>query len=171
MKRDSTDPVSASVRAAMASRRQFLQSGVAAYAMLGGGFAAWVQEVGSRDPDLMEIAFARGLALERFVFDTRFVESTRAASAAAAHGIRLAPTSGDLTSLWYHDLDLRWKGAPMVLAGVTTRGNLFVLETLAADRSMKVEHIDAVVAGGPGSPTDALYSWIIVPRFVRHVKI
>ena len=50
----------------------------------------------------------------------------------------LAETSGDLTDLWYNDFDLRWKQAPMALAGMTTRGGLFVLETLAADHRMLV---------------------------------
>jgi hypothetical protein len=78
------------------------------------------------------------LRLERFIYDERFAEAAAAARRAAAHGAALAATTGDVTSLWYDDLDLRWRRAPMTLGGVTTRGALFVLETLAADRGMRV---------------------------------
>src|SRR5690606_26461072 len=57
---------------------------------------------------------------------------------------------GDLTALWYDDLDLAWKRGPMTLAGVTTGHGLFVLETLAADRGMRVVYRgrhDAPVGG------------------------
>jgi hypothetical protein len=78
------------------------------------------------------------LRLERFVFDNRFAAAVELARHVADHGIPLAETSGDLSDLWYHELDLRWKQAPMALAGMTTRGGLFVLETLAADHRMGV---------------------------------
>jgi hypothetical protein len=72
------------------------------------------------------------------VFDGRFTEATQIAQYAAREGIALAETSGDLTDLWYDHLDLRWKKSPTALAGMTTQRGLFVLETLAADRGMKV---------------------------------
>jgi hypothetical protein len=110
---------------------------------------------------------ARSLNLERFIFDNRFAESVEAARVAAGRGIPLAETAGDLTSLWYHDLDLRWKHAPMALGGMTTRGNLFVLETLATDRGMRVlsrrEHGMGQAIDGVSS-AEPLFSWIIAPR-------
>jgi hypothetical protein len=110
------------------SRRQFLQSSIAVSGALCGA-PLTARAAGSEAPRLR---------LELFVLDRRFPESVAAAKHAAERGVALAATEGDLTSLWYHDLDLRWQAAPMTLAGVTTRGALFVLETFAADRGMRV---------------------------------
>jgi hypothetical protein len=148
------------------NRRQFLLSGLAASASAA---ALSILPAGakiSQTPATIATV-ARSLSLERFIFDNRFAESVEAARVAAARGIPLAETAGDLTSLWYHDLDLRWKRAPMALAGMTTRGNLFVLETFAADRGMRVlsrrEHGTAQATDGV-SPAEPLFSWIIAPR-------
>ena len=78
------------------------------------------------------------LALDRFVFDARFAEASDVAAQIEGLGVSLAPFAGDLTELWYEELDLHWKQAPMALAGVTTQEGLFVLETLALDRGMRV---------------------------------
>lgn len=168
----------------MTSRREFLQSGLVVSAALTGPLT------------LLPVngAYASPLRLERFIFDGRFPAAVQAARLAAARGVALAEIAGDLTSLWYHDLDLRWQRAPMTLAGLTTKGALFVLETFAADRGMRVlyrgEHgaVDAdraplhTLAGRadlfadlmpaallPGARAVAdrdepLCSWIIAPR-------
>jgi hypothetical protein len=163
-------------------RRRFLQSGAAA--SLAGALSMF--PFGS-------VAGEPALRFERFVFDRRYAEAVEAARLAAARGIRLSAIAGDLTSLWYHDLDLRWKRAPMTLAGVTTRGALFVLETFAADRGMRVlyrgehgaassnrpseilgaaEHFAGLLpaalasdgGGAAASREEPLSSWIIAPR-------
>ena len=89
--------------------------------------------------------FARALAatreslkLERFVFDVRFAESGAIAGHVKRLGTRLSPIADDLMTLWYDDLDLKWRKAPMALAGVTLEDALFVLETFALDRGMHV---------------------------------
>jgi hypothetical protein len=110
------------------SRREFLRSGLAVS-------AAFVSSLTLLPANAAQAA---PLRLERFVFDSRFAAAVQAARLAAARGIVLAETAGDLTNLWYHDLDLRWRRAPMTLAGITTKGALFVLETFAADRGMRV---------------------------------
>jgi hypothetical protein len=168
----------------MTDRRVFLQSALMASALAAGPLA--------RMP--AAAANAPSLAFERFVFDARFAEAVEAARRAAASGVPLAETTGDVTSLWYRDLDLSWRRAPMTLAGVTTRGALFVLETLAADRGMRVlyrgEHAAAGVGTEPGTKAagradlfaalmpaelerrtrsaarhdELLCSWIIAPR-------
>jgi hypothetical protein len=168
----------------VANRREFLQSGLALPAALTGALTGLQADA----------AALRELNLERFIFDGRFPAAVRAARLAAARGIALAETAGDLTSLWYHDLDLRWRRAPMALGGVTTKGALFVLETLAADRRMRVvyrgEHggrdatgaLTQTLAGRADlfaellppelasrrptatEPDEALFSWIIAPR-------
>ena len=78
------------------------------------------------------------LELERFVFDVRFAEAGAIAKHVAHLGVALSPVADDLMTLWYDDLDLKWRKAPMALAGVTLEDALFVLETFALDRGMHV---------------------------------
>ena len=80
----------------------------------------------------------QSLPLERFVFDVRFAESAAIAEHVERLGIPLAPIADDLMTLWYDELDLKWRKAPMALAGVTLADALFVLETFALDRGMHV---------------------------------
>jgi hypothetical protein len=90
-------------------------------------------------PFARALAAAReSLALERFVFDVRFAESGAIAEHIGRLGVALAPVADDLMTLWYDDLDLKWRKAPMALAGVTLEDALFVLETFALDRGMHV---------------------------------
>jgi hypothetical protein len=81
---------------------------------------------------------AQALSLERFVFDVRFAESGAIAEHVEHAGIQLSPVADDLMTLWYDELDLAWRKAPMALAGVTLADALFVLETFALDRGMHV---------------------------------
>src|SRR5262245_37028402 len=86
-------------------------------------------------------SFAAGgesLELERFVYDVRFAESGAIAEHVGHLGVALSPVADDLMTLWYDDLDLKWRKAPMALAGVTLEDALFVLETFALDRGMHV---------------------------------
>ena len=110
---------------------------------------------------------ASGHQIERFVFDTRFTAAVDAGRAAAMKGIQLSSVDGDLTSLWYDDLNLRWKKQPMTLAGVTAEDALFVLGTLAPEYRMRVIHKEASglarMQGPAGSESLPLYSWIIAP--------
>jgi hypothetical protein len=80
----------------------------------------------------------RALSLERFIFDVRFAESAAIAEHVTKLGIPLSPVADDLMTLWYDELDLAWRKAPMALAGVTLADALFVLETFALDRGMHV---------------------------------
>jgi hypothetical protein len=103
--------------------------------------------------------------IERFVFDSRFDRAVEAARGAAAQRIPLCEVSGDLTSLWYNDLNLQWKQRPMTLAGVTGEDALFVLATLAPEYRMRVvrraEAGAAAVSGPAGMQLLHLYSWVI----------
>jgi hypothetical protein len=100
--------------------------------------------------------------IELFVFDRRFADARAAAARRAANGVETTGFAGDLTQLWYDRLDLHWRRAPMTLAGVTTAGGLFVLETLAADRGMRVVERSELPADASGG--EPLYSWTIAPR-------
>ena len=111
----------------MTTRRQFIGTGVALAALPSASFAA-----------SFAAATSSALRLERFVFDSRFAAAATVAGHMADRGVPLSAVAGDLTNLWYHELDLAWKRAPQPLAGVTTRQGLFVLETLAADHRMRV---------------------------------
>ena len=86
---------------------------------------------------LMGYAASTALELERFLFDPRFAEAFDVAQAVGG-GVPLAPVADDLADFWYRELDLSWREGPMALAGVTLTEALFVLETLAMDRQMRV---------------------------------
>ncbi len=136
----------------MINRRQVLKGAAAASAAATGVLSLRASAAASRESSRVEL----------FVFDRRFADARAAAARHAASGVEAAGFSGDLTQLWYDRLDLHWRRAPMTLSGVTTAGGLFVLETLAADRGMRViqrTELPADAAGG-----EPLYSWTIAPR-------
>jgi len=112
----------------MTNRRDVLKAGTAlpALALVGAPFASALG------------AAAASLELERFVFDVRFAESGAIAEHVGHLGVPLAPIADDLMTLWYDDLDLKWKNAPMAIGGVTMIEALFILETFAADRGMRL---------------------------------
>ena len=81
---------------------------------------------------------AETLVLERLVYDPRFDEAFAVARRAEQAGLATTAVADDLMALWYDELDLLWREAPRALAGVTLAEALFVLETLAMDRGMRV---------------------------------
>jgi hypothetical protein len=89
-------------------------------------------------PFARALGAGQSLSLERFVFDVRFAESGAIAEHVEHLGVALSPVADDLMTLWYDDLDLKWRNAPMALAGVTLEDAFFVLETFALDRGMHV---------------------------------
>jgi hypothetical protein len=113
----------------VASRRQFLRSSLACSALTSLPAFALAEPARAVSP---------ANTLERFVVDVRFAAARAVARPCACSGVRQSEVRGDLTPLWYDDLDLRWRMRPMTLAGATTPDALFVLETLAMDRGMRV---------------------------------
>jgi hypothetical protein len=113
----------------MLNRRDFLaaQLGAAVTLAAGVAFAAPTRE-----------ASGKVLALDRLVVDDRYPDALRIADYAARGAGVTSRFSGDLTQLWYEQLDLAWRTRPEALAGITTREGLFVMETLAADHRMRV---------------------------------
>lgn len=144
----------------MASRRRFLQLSL-------GACAAPVRLYSMPRP-----------IYYKAVFDERFEGPCAFAAAAAERRIPTAAIRGDVTSLFFDDLDLRWKRGPLLLAGYTTPASLFCLDLLARDRGMRVRHckadpsvdaalsvFDAAVPPTrlPSSGNPLLVAWVIAP--------
>jgi hypothetical protein len=142
----------------MASRREFIQAGLAASLLPVAGSAA----IGSA---------ARGSAAEasnppapfyKVIVDERFPSSTAYGEEWQARGAAVHTIRGDITDLWFHDLDLQWKKRPVPIAGLTAHGPLFCLERLAWDHGMRVA--SRVELGARDQDGEPLISWIIAPK-------
>ena len=70
------------------------------------------------------------------VFDERFEDARAFAAHASARATPTVAIGGDVTNLFFNDLDLRWKLGPVWLIGFTTSASLFCLHLLARDRGM-----------------------------------
>ena len=116
----------------MASRREFLQMGVAALTIPISAHAA-LSPAGS----LIDNAPA-ATPIYKAVFDERFAASRAFASEIEQLGVSVHGIKGDMTDLWYHDLYARWKQGPIAIAGMTAHGAIFCLERLAWDHRMRV---------------------------------
>lgn len=95
---------------------------------------------------------------DALIIDTRYPEAQRIGpTPAQVHYI-----DGDVTTLWYHTLDRRWRRPGFVVAGYTGADTLFVLERLAWDRGRRVTQRRQVAnSGADGRP---LTFWVIAPR-------
>jgi hypothetical protein len=135
----------------MASRREFLQAGLAVSLLPVAASAA-----GSA-PQATEplVSFYKVIIDQRFPSSVRFGEEWKARGA-AVHAIR-----GDITDLWFHDLDPQWKKQPVPIAGLTAHGPLFCLERLAWDHGMRVTSRVEQAETDDGDP---LISWVISPK-------
>jgi hypothetical protein len=116
------------------------------------------------------------------VFDERFEDARAFATQAAARATPTVAIRGDVTNLFFNDLDLRWKLGPVWLIGFTTSASLFCLHVLARDRGMRlrfcrtkpnIEAVQGVLDGAfpldrtrmrlPSSEPSDLVLWIIAP--------
>jgi hypothetical protein len=121
----------------MTNRREFLRTGAAVSALAMNGLVA-------RDATAAGGERATE-SLHKAIYDNRYVESLRFAAYVAEHGVAVrAIANGDVTGLWYDELDLLWREQSIAIAGSTQLGPLFVLETLARERGLgvvlRVEH-------------------------------
>lgn len=133
----------------MTNRRQFIQNGF----VLSAASLAVPQALRAHPSD----ADFAGTTVELFVFDDRYPEAVSAASTASAGNVPTASMIHFMTELWYEELDLHWKRSPMTLDGMTTGHGLFVVETLALDRNMRITSRTAC-------ETNELIRWSIGPR-------
>jgi len=105
------------------SRRIFLESGLGACAA-----RALIPPLSARP----------GLPYYKAVFDERFEDARVFATQATMRATPRVAIRGDVTSLFFNDLDLRWKLGPVWLIGFTTSASLFCLHMLARDRGMRL---------------------------------
>jgi hypothetical protein len=116
----------------MASRREFLQIGVAALALP-------ISARAGLTPANSGLANQSvPTPLYKVIFDQRFRSSRAFAGEVKRLGAPIYAIKGDITDLWFHDLDARWKREPIGIAGLTEHGPLFCLERLAWDHGMRV---------------------------------
>jgi hypothetical protein len=97
---------------------------------------------------------AEPLRIHRAIFDSRFAAGRAFAAEAAARGWTTAAIEGDVTDVWYHQLDQRWRQGPAPIAGVTDANSLFVLDHLARGAGMRVISRTAL-------PHEPVSSWLI----------
>jgi hypothetical protein len=116
----------------MASRREFLQMGVAALTLPISSHASISPDASVADGE------PSTTPLYKMVFDQRFQSSRSFAEEAERLGVSVHGIKGDMTDLWYHDLYARWKQGPAAIAGMTAHGAIFCLERLAWDQRMRV---------------------------------
>lgn len=127
------------------TRRRFVATGLAVSAAASVAAAASIS--GAKPNDALGLKLPLHLAL----FDTRFPAAHAFARALAIRGVSLAPYDGDVTPVWFHQLDPVWRQYPLAVAGLTTEGALFCLEQLAWDNGMRVAYRgfhDASAEGG-----------------------
>jgi hypothetical protein len=116
----------------MASRREFLQIGVAALALPISARAGLAPAI------LGQANESTPTPLYKVIFDERFASSRAFASEVNRLGASVYGIKGDITDLWFNDLDARWKKEPIGIAGLTEHGPLFCLERLSWDHGMRV---------------------------------
>lgn len=116
----------------MTNRRDFLYLGLTALALpvVPG---AWIPGADSAAREALPT-----LPLYKVIFDQRFAESRAYADEMRAAGLPVHAIRGDITDVWFNDLDLRWRKGPAAIAGLTGPGAIFCLERLAWDRRMRV---------------------------------
>jgi hypothetical protein len=115
----------------MASRREFLQVGVAALALPISARAASKASAGA-------LAGSAPAKLYKVIYDERHASSRAFAAEVSRLGAPVHAIKGDITDLWFRDLDARWKKQPAAIAGLTEHGALFCLERLSWDHGMRV---------------------------------
>jgi hypothetical protein len=136
----------------MASRREFLQAGI----------AASVLPMAAAGNNLAASERADRVTFYKVIFDQRFPASVAYGAEWKARGAAVHAIRGDITDLWFHDLDLQWKKRPVPIAGLTAHGPLFCLERLAWDHGMRV--ISRVEQRSHDADGQPLISWVISPK-------
>ncbi len=142
----------------MVSRRTILQGAVAATSLPIIASIAWSPR--TDDAPAAQALPAQALdhpSLYKVLFDQRFAEARSFGRDAQWRGESVHAFDGDVTDVWYHDLQPRWRESRAAIAGLTAYGALFCLEHLARDVRMRVVHRSEHRYAGH----ETLYSWVI----------
>jgi hypothetical protein len=128
----------------METRRDFLQMTLAAAALPGiaGAMAATARASSPATVPAAPITTATQsngppLELYKVIYDERFPTSRAFAQQVKRAGVTIRAIQGDVTSVWFNDLNIRWKQSPAAIAGLTAASALFCLERLAWDHGMR----------------------------------
>jgi len=143
------------------TRRRFVAAGLAVSAAASVAAAASLSGGTPNDP------LGLSLPLHLALFDTRFPAAHVFARSLAIRGVSLAPYDGDVTPVWFHQLDPVWRRYPLAVAGLTTEGALFCLEQLAWDNGMRVAYRGFHEASPEGGVQHLLESSSRRPQDVR----
>lgn len=140
----------------MISRRQILQSGLAATSL----------------PLLAGLPLAPAAALGnsslyRVIFDQRFAASRSFGEEARWQGHSVLGFNGDITNVWFQELRPRWQQGPAAIAGLTAHGALFCLERLAWDVGMRVIESAELTS----EAHEPLYAWQIALPAARRSRV
>jgi hypothetical protein len=111
----------------MTNRREILQAALAAAAVL---------------PSLKAVAGASAtMALYKVLYDPRTRAGLTFAAAAKRMGVPLHATRGDVTGVWFDELQPEWNRRRTAVAGLTDFHSLFVLDMMARDARMRAVYI------------------------------
>jgi hypothetical protein len=138
----------------MPNRRQVLEFGLVASVWPGLTNAAERFSSSSSTPALAE-ALTR-FPLYKAIYDASYAPALAFAAHMRGRGVAVHPIDGDITSLWFNDLALRWREHPVAIAGLTAPEALFCLEQLAWDHRMRVVYREP-------HTQPLLVSWVIAP--------
>lgn len=138
----------------MITRRTILQGAVAATSLpiIAGVASKWQTPAIPAAADLLQHP-----SLYKVLYDRRFAPARAFGREAQWHGVPAQSFDGDITDVWYHDLQPRWQKGRAPIAGLTAYGAFFCLEHLARDVRMRV--VQSTEHTSPGQET--LYSWVI----------
>jgi hypothetical protein len=114
----------------MANRREFIQASIAV--TTAGSMA------GTAAQAAMPAAAGPSYRVHKVIYDGRFAEPVRFAKAAESLGLQAHAISGDMTALWYQELDGLWRRDAVAIAGMTRHGPMFCFEMLARDHGMRL---------------------------------
>jgi hypothetical protein len=155
----------------MHSRREFLQAGIAASIV---PIAMPAHAIVFDTPAAAGIVPPAGEFFS-IIYDVRFDDAALLASKAERSGLPVTRMTGDITEFWFNELSLKWRQAPVAIAGFTAQGPLFCLERLGWDHGLRVacrgvHHVSRgrVQAAHPDERLEVeheeLLSWVIAPQ-------
>lgn len=113
-------------------RREFIQTSVTAALFTGIGHTAAVRRPGRLSHAPLDAQIYKA------VCDERYSDSLAFRDEVSRLAIPIYAIRGDVTNLWFNDLDAHWREHTAPVVGLTTDAALFCLEGLARDHHMRV---------------------------------